>query len=238
MAVPKWTEDRTTELTNFVGDETPVSQATVAEAADALETLPRSVSSKLRKMGYEVELASATSTRTFSEEEEATLAEFVEGNSGTYTYAEIADTFASGKYSAKSIQGKILSMELTGHVKPAPKQETVRTYTPEEEDTFVSMVKEGSFVEEIADALGKSVNSIRGKALSLLRSGDIDGIPKQKETKGSSKADVLADLDIAGMTVEEIADEIGKTVRGVKTMLTRRGLQCANYNGAAKKEIG
>ena len=39
-------------------------------------------------------------------------------------------------------------------------------------------------------------------------------------------------------TVEEIADEIGKTVRGVKTMLTRRGLQCANYNGAAKKEIG
>jgi hypothetical protein len=24
----------------------------------------------------------------------------------------------------------------------------------------------------------------------------------------------------------------------VKTMLTRRGLQCADYNGAAKKEIG
>ena len=37
---------------------------------------------------------------------------------------------------------------------------------------------------------------------------------------------------------EEIADEIGKTVRGVKTMLTRRGLQCADYNGAARKEIG
>ena len=46
---------------------------------------------------------------------------------------------------------------------------------------------------------------------------------KQKETKGSSKADPLADLDISGMSVEEIADEIGKTVRGVKTMLTRRG---------------
>ena len=40
------------------------------------------------------------------------------------------------------------------------------------------------------------------------------------------------------MTVEAIADQIGKTVRGVKTMLTRRGLQCADYNGAAKKEIG
>ena len=100
------------------------------------------------------------------------------------------------------------------------------------------MVNGGSFVEEIADALGKSVNSIRGKALSLLRSGDIGAIPKQKETKGSSKADVLADIDITEMTVEAIADEIGKTVRGVKTMLTRRGLQCANYNGAAKKDIG
>jgi len=129
-------------------------------------------------------------------------------------------------------------MELTSHVKPAPKVETVRTYTPEEETTFIEMVNGGSFVEEIADALGKSVNSIRGKALSLLRSGEIGGIPKQKETKGSSKADVLADIDITDMTVEQIADEIGKTVRGVKTMLTRRGLQCANYNGAAKKEIG
>ena len=85
--------------------------------------------------------------------------------------------------------------------------------------------------------MGKSVNSIRGKALSLLRSGEINAIPKQKETKGSSKADVLVDLDVSGMTVEEIADSIGKTVRGVKTMLTRRGLQCADYNGAAKKDI-
>jgi hypothetical protein len=129
-------------------------------------------------------------------------------------------------------------MELTSHVKPAPKVETVRTYTPEEEGTFVEMVNGGSFVEEIAAALDKSVNSIRGKALSLLRSGEINAIPKQKETKGSSKADVLADMDITDMTVESIADQIGKTVRGVKTMLTRRGLQCADYNGAAKKDIG
>ena len=60
---------------------------------------------------------------------------------------------------------------------------------------------------------------------------------KGKETKGSSKADPLADLgDVAGMTVEQIADAIGKTARGVKTMLTRRGLVAADYDGAAKKE--
>jgi hypothetical protein len=238
MALPKWTDDRTQALVDFVGSESPISQATVANAAEELETSTRSVSSKLRKMGFEVELASASASKSFSEDQEATLRNFVTDNSGSYTYAEIASNFEGGHFSAKSIQGKILSMELTEHVKPAPKVETVRTYTPEEEGTFVEMVNGGSFVEEIAEALGKSVNSIRGKALSLLRSGDIGAIPKQKETKGSSKADVLADLDISGMTVQEIADDIGKTVRGVKTMLTRRGLQCADYNGAARKEIG
>ena len=55
-------------------------------------------------------------------------------------------------------------------------------------------------------------------------------------TKGSGKADPLADLEIDDMTVESIADEIGKTVRGVKTMLTRRGLVCADYDGSARKE--
>ena len=215
MALPKWTDERTQSLTDFVGSESPISQATVAQAAENLETSTRSVSSKLRKMGFDVELASASASKSFSDEQEATLSTFVNDNSGVYTYAEIASNFEGGHFSAKSIQGKILSMELTSHVKPAPKVETVRTYTPEEENTFVEMVNGGSFVEDIADALGKSVNSIRGKALSLLRSGDIGAIPKQQHTKGSSKAAVLADIDITEMTVEAIAEEIGKTVRGV-----------------------
>ena len=238
MALPKWTDERTQQLVDFVGDSSPVTQAMVADAAEELETSTRSVSSKLRKMGFDVELASASASKSFSEEQEATLQNFVNDNSGVYTYAEIASKFEGGAFSGKSIQGKILSMELTEHVKPAPKVESVRTYTPQEEETFISMVNDGAFVEAIADNLGKSVNSIRGKALSLLRSGDINAIPKQEHTKGSSKADVLADLDISEMTVQAIADDIGKTVRGVKTMLTRRGLQCADYNGAARKEIG
>ena len=237
MALPKWTDERTQQLVDFVGDSSPISQAMVADAAEDLETSTRSVSSKLRKMGHDVELASSVSNRTFSEDQEATLSQFVSDNSGQYTYADIAASFEGGAFSAKSIQGKILSMELTGHVKPAEKPESVRTYSPEEENTFTSMVNDGAFVEEIAEALGKSVNSIRGKALSLLRSGDINAIPKQKETKGTSKADPLAEVnDIENMSVEDIADEIGKTVRGVKTMLTRRGLTCADYDGAARKE--
>ena len=237
MALPKWTDERTDELVNFVGDESPISQATVADAASQLETSTRSISSKLRKMGYEVELASASTSRAFSEAQEATLATFVQDNSGEYTYAQIAENFEGGAFSAKSIQGKILSMELTDHVKPAPKVEAVRTYSEDEETTFIEMVNDGAFVEAIADALDRSVNSVRGKALSLLRSGDIDAIPRQEHTKGSAKEDPLADLgDISGMTVEEIAEAIGKTARGVKTMLTRRGLVAEDYDGAAKKE--
>ncbi len=235
--LPKWTDERTDELTNFVGDESPVSQATVAEAADQLETTTRSVSSKLRKMGFDVELASSKATSKFTADQEATLSAFVTDNSGEYTYAQIASHFEDGAFSAKSIQGKILSMELTDHVKPAPKVETVRTYTPAEEDTFVSMVNEGAYVEAIAEALGKTVNSVRGKAMSLLRSGDIDAIPRQEHTKSSAKEDPLAELgDVSDMTVEAIAEAIGKTARGVKTMLTRRGLTASDYDGAAKKE--
>ena len=108
------------------------------------------------------------------------------------------------------------------------------TYTPEEESTFIQMVNDGAFVEAIAEALGRSVNSIRGKALSLLRSGDIAAIPRQETTKGPANADPLADVDVASKTVEAIAEAIGKTARGVKTMLTRRGLTAADYDGAAK----
>ena len=127
-------------------------------------------------------------------------------------------------------------MELTGHVKPAPKVESVKTYSDAEEATFISMVESGNFVEAIADELGKTVNSIRGKALSLLRTGAISAIPKQEVTKGSAKSDPFENVDVADLTVEQIAEQIGKTARGVKTMLTRRGLVAADYDGASKKE--
>jgi len=237
MATPKWTEDRTEVLVNYVGDESPVSQETVAGAAEELETSTRSVSSKLRKMGYDVELANARAHRAFSEEQEATLRAFVEKNPGEYTYADIAKAFEGGAFTPKSIQGKILSMELTDLVKPAPKKESVRTYSPEEEAVFIKMANEGKFLEDIADALDRPLNGVRGKALSLLRSGDIEKIPTQKHTKGTTRSDPLAELgDVSGMTVDEIAEAISKTPRGVKTMLTRRGLVASDYDGAARKE--
>ena len=234
MTTPKWTEERTAQLVDSVGDESPVSRSTVAELADDLETSTRSISSKLRKLGYDVELASAA-PRAFSDEVTAELRDFVLDNSGEYTYAEIAENFP-GDYTAKAIQGKILSMELTSHVKEAPKVEHAKSYTPEEEALVLNFIRNGKFVEEIADAVGKSVQSVRGKALSLQRAGEIDAMPKQRDVKGPAADPLEAIGDVAALSVAQIAEKIGKTERGVKTMLTRRGLKAADYDGAAKKE--
>lgn len=234
MAIPKWTDERTAALVEFVGSESPVSYGTVCEAADQLDTSPRSVASKLRKMEYEVESSTTATTRAFTESQEATLRGFVTDNSGQYTYGQIAEAFEDGSFSSKQIQGKLLSMQLTEHVKPTPKAESVRTFSEAEEATFIEMAGAGAFLEDIADALGRSVNQIRGKALSLLRQDSIGAIPVQRESKATGRVDPLEGVDVSSMSVEEIAEQIGRTVRGVKTMLTRRALTATNYDGAAK----
>lgn len=236
MTTAKWTDERTAQLTEFVGTETPVSAATVEKAAQALETTVRSVSAKLRKLGFEVASLAKAHTSAFSADEAAALTEFVNANANRYTYAEIAATFAGGKFTSKQVQGKILSLELTGLVKPAEKVEVARSYTEQEEAAFVQMVKSGSFVEDIAAKLNKTINSVRGKALSLLRSGEIDKIPAMKESHAKDKEDVFEALgDVSNRTVAEISAAIGKTERGVRTLMTRRGINCKDYNGADRK---
>ena len=44
-------------------------------------------------MGVDVELASASQSKAFSDEQESTLSNFVQDYSGSYTYAEIAENF-------------------------------------------------------------------------------------------------------------------------------------------------
>lgn len=231
--LPKWNDERTAQLEASVGDESPVTKATVTRLADELQTSTRSVASKLRKIGYEVELASAA-PKAFSDDEAEDLREFVENNAGAFTYAEIAAQFAAGKFTAKAIQGKILSMELTDSVKATPKPEVVKTYTDAEEATVVAGIQAGKFIEDIAAEVGKEVASVRGKALSLLRAGTIAALPAQREVKGQAPDAFEALGDVSEMTVAEIAEKLGKTERGVKTTLTRRQIVAKDYDGVAK----
>jgi hypothetical protein len=231
-----WNKEREDVLTGLVGSETPVSLETVARAADELEVTPRSVSAKLRKMGFEVEKVGERG-KAFSDEQEAALVEFLNENHGEYTYGQIAEAFAGGAFSPKQIQGKVLSLEMTGAVAPTPPREAVTKYTAEEEETFLRLVRSGAFLEDIADAMDRSLASVRGKALSLSRKYEDVAIPKQRESYAQTKTDALDTLgDISNMTVAEIAEAIGKTPRGVKTMITHRGLECADYKAKKKKE--
>lgn len=230
-----WTEEKVAALEAFVGDETPVSQDTVKAAAEELGVSPRSVAAKLRKEGFEVAKASEKE-KTFSEAQEAALRDFLTANAGKYTYAQVAEHFEGGTFNARQIQGKVLSMELTDMVAPTPKKEAQKTYTEEEETTIVRMAKSGAFLEDIAETLGKTLNSVRGKALSLLRNSDIESIPPQKQSYAAERKDPFEGLDVADMTVAQIAEATGKSVRGVKTMITHRGLSCADYKAKPRKK--
>lgn len=237
MSIPKWTDERTDILTNIVDGEDVVTQDTVVAAADELETTPRSVASKLRNLGFVVESSSVAKTPTFTDEEQNELSDFVSANPGEFTYAQVAEQVCNGKFTSKQVQGKILSMELTEAIAATPKAEAVKTYTDEEEATLLGLVRKGDFIEDIASAMGREVASIRGKVLSLSRTHEDISIPKQRNYVSKDAKDALTELgDISDLTVEEIAEKLKKTERGVKTMLTHRGLDASNYSGSKRKE--
>jgi hypothetical protein len=174
----------------------------------------------------------------FSPEQGEALSAFVKSNANQLTYKQIAEQFQGGAFTAKEVQGKLLALELTALVKPAEKVEAARTYTPAEEATFVEMANGGKFLEDIASALGRELPSVRGKALSLTRSGQITKIPAQRESHAHATEDPVAALGdkLVSMTVAEIAAATDKTERGIRTTLTRRGIKVADYDGQAKKE--
>lgn len=236
-ATKKWSDENVDQLIAIVGQSGTVSVDAVEQAAEALGYTTRSVASKLRQLDREVASLAKEKTSAFTQEETLDLDSFVGKNAGALTYKEIAEQFMGGKFSAKQIQGKLLALELTGSVKPAEKVEVARTYTEAEENTFVSMAESGSFIEEIAAKLNKTVASVRGKALSLTRKGQISKIPAQKQSHAKENIDPVAALgaQIHTMTVADIAQAVDKTERGLRTLLTRRGIKVADYDGAAKK---
>jgi hypothetical protein len=232
----KWTEESTAQLQALAGNPgMVVSREVVDQAVAEIGVSLRSILGKLRSLGYQVAAAQKPGS-AFSEADTSTLQEYLPSNSGRYTYAELAEVLFNGKYNPRQVQGKILALKLTEHVKPTEKKETVKTYTEAQEAQVIEMINSGAFVEDIATALGKTIAQIRGKALSLLRSNTIEGLPAQRESKAATKSDVFEGLDVANLTIAELAESTGKTERGLKTTLSRRGLVCKDYTPKAKKD--
>jgi|GEM_PF-576664 len=236
--LPKWTPEREEQLKQIVGREKPVSASTVRTAAEKMETNVNSIAAKLRRMKYEVESLAKSTGKKFTKEQEAELNSFLGNNSNNFTYAEIAEQLFDGAFSHKQIQGKILSMDLTGLVKESPKVEVIKKYTDEEEEQILSLVREGNFLEDIAESMNRPLNSIRGKILSLSTKYEDITIPKQRVYKTKVAAtDPLSSLEgLENMTVNEIAEILDKSARGIKIMLTHRKLSCKDYDGFKKAE--
>ncbi len=232
----KWSDETVASLRTFVGSVSPVSANTVNEAAAAFGVSARSIASKLRQLDFVVASMAVAKDPKFSSDQSMALRQLVEANAGVYTYKELAEVFQDGSFSPKQVQGKVLALELTGMIKAADKVAAIREYSDAQEATFVKMATSGAFIEDIAEALGKSIASIRGKALSLTRNERITQIPAQKESHAKESNDPVDMLGAAlvTMTVAEIADATSKTERGVKTLLTRRGISVADYDGAGK----
>lgn len=206
-----------------------LTEETIENLMSEFDFPRRSVTAKLRKLGYDVPKKPGAAP-VFSADETEALATFLQENSGNMTAEEIAADFEDGKFTARQINGKALSLEMTQHIKPAEKKVTPRTYTEAEEAQITEMVEAGKFLEEIADAMGRPVNSVRGKLLSM-------GLKAPQRDKKANKSDPYEGIeDMLDKTVEELAENFDKTVRGVKTVLTRRGLSCADYAPKAAAE--
>ena len=199
-----------------------VTEDIIESLVDEFEFPRRSVTAKLRKLGYDVPKKPGAAP-VFSADETEALAKLLEEHSGSHTADEISASFADAKFTARQINGKALSLEMTSHIKPAEKKVTPKTYTDEEEATISKMVESSAYLEDIAEAVGKSVNSVRGKLLSM-------GLKAEQKNRKATKSDPYEGIDeMLDQSVEELATNFDKTVRGVKTVLTRRGLACSDY---------
>ena len=239
-----WNEENTSALIEKVQGTHLVTQETLKEIAEELGHTARGVGSKVRQLvktgavAVEVQKASDATKSSWSQDEEAGLVDFLNQNEGEYTYTEISATFLGGKFTPKQVQGKVLSLELTDKVKKADKVATKRGYTEAEEVRYIELAEQGKSLEDIAEALGRPLNSIRGKGLSLHREKRIVEIPHQASSNAKGREDWLAPVGdmLMEMTVAQIAEATNKSERGIKNTLTRRGLSCADHNGATKRE--
>lgn len=238
-----WTDENVEQLTALIGSDTFITQDRLKEIADELEHTARGVGSKIRQLvkngvlSAEVQKAADAHKPAWTEDEEAALVDFLNSHEGQMTYNEIAATFLGGKFTNKQVQGKVLSLEMTDKVKKAEKVAAKRSYSEEDEAIYIKFAESGASLEDIARELDRPLQSVRGKGLSLHREGRIAEIPHQAESTASARADWLEPVmaDLADLTIEEIAEKVGKSERGVKNALTRRGLVCSDYNGEKQR---
>jgi hypothetical protein len=223
----KWTQEITDTLIEKVKDvQGEIPYNVVETIAGEFDVSARSVAGKLRSLGYAVAKKTITATKNYNEKEEALIKQMV--SQGAF----IEDIAARLGREVKQIRGKLLSMKLTAPTKNK-KEPKKKSYSPEEEAKIAQLVESGAFIEDIADALGKTVPQIRGKLLSMKLKAPM----KNKKEKGSNKVytdevvEKITAMFKEGKTTEQIAEELELS----PVSLHRKFVQLGLIESKAKK---
>ena len=97
MSKFEYTEDMVARMNDVAASG--VTEDIIESLVDEFEFPRRSVTAKLRKLGYDVPKKPGAAP-VFSADETEALAKFLEDNSGVHTADEIAATFADGQFQA------------------------------------------------------------------------------------------------------------------------------------------
>jgi predicted transcriptional regulator len=185
----------------------------------------RSLASKMRHMGFKIEKkAGKVTAKSYTEAEEAKIRELAM-KEGVWM-EDIADALGRD---TKSIGGKLISMGIYGIKKKNKKvNDTPKMFSAEDEATILEMIDANKvvYIEDLADALGKSVKQVRGKLAGMR----IKGV--KTRNKKAPKAKIYTDEVIAeikeelskGKSLEDIAKARGLNERGMLVTLTRLGV--------------
>jgi DNA-binding CsgD family transcriptional regulator len=216
----KWTEELVAKLVEGLDKNTEVPYSKCQEIAENLNISDRSVTGKLRVLGFKVGRKTKPG-KVYTPEDEERIRKMVEKG---YTQKQIADKLGKD---IKSIGGKLLAMGIKGVERGVPKKEAApKKFTEAEEAKIKELAENGAYVEEIADALGKTVQQIRGKLVSM----KISGVPTKNKKTATKKVytDAVVEqvkaLAAEGKSVEEIAEALELNEKGLRSKMGKLGL--------------
>jgi len=242
----KYTDDQNTAIAEWVdsfnGEEIPYDVAEtwmndVLNVMEGVETpfAMRSFATKLRFSNYNIGRKTQVATvKAFSPEDEAVISEMTSDPDNLPYLEEIAEKLDK---KPQQVRGKLVSMRISGILKrdKVVQEPTVKLFSEEDEVTIFGMTEDEDnmpFIEEIADALGKTVKQVRGKIASLRIKGVLT-----RDKKETIKVKVYTDEVIANVT-QFVKDGLGLDAIVEKTGLNKIGLRSQlGKLGLLKKKV-
>jgi len=208
-----YTEEMDAQITKAVEDAGGLAtRELISDLSEEMDVPARSISYRMKNV-LNLDVESTARTPSFSADETDAFLELADG---TMTAEAIAEEM--GK-TVQQVRGKALSSKVT--LLPSEKKAaTPKSYSEDEEVQITALVDAGEFLEVIAEKLGRTVNSMRGKLLSMKLKA------VQRDHKAAKvltyTAEVVADLITrvaAGESLDTIVDATGLNVRGLKSKL-------------------